>query len=133
MTVDGKGCGGYEEKDDGKGNDGMMPPATKTATSPPPPEAVRRELAVMADQEREERWRLDMRMQCRHWEEEEGTGGRGARWRTDSVSGGRHGSRSVATAAPTAALTTEELAATVAAVDAIVQRQGQIVHTLLLE
>ena len=43
------------------------------------------------------------------------------------------GSYSVATAAPTAALTTEEVAATVAAVDAIVQRQGQIVHTLLLE
>ena len=29
-----------------------------------------------------------MRMQRRHWEEEEGTGGRGARWRTYSVSGG---------------------------------------------
>jgi hypothetical protein len=87
----------------------------------------------MADQEREERWRLDMRMQRRHWEEEEGTGGRGARCRTDSVSGGSRGSCSVATAAPTAALTTEELAATVAAVDAIVQRQGQIVHTLPFE
>jgi hypothetical protein len=83
----------------------------------------------MAEQEREERWRLDMRMQRRHWEEEEGTGGRGARWRTDSVSGGSRSSRSVATAAPTA----EEVAATVAAVDAIVQRQGQIVDTLLLE
>ena len=36
VTVDGKGYGGYEEKDDGKGNDVLMPPATKTATSPPP-------------------------------------------------------------------------------------------------
>ena len=61
----------------------MMPLATKMATSPSS-EAVCRELVAMAEQEMEERWKLDMRMQSRHWEEEEGTGGRG-----DGGTGGR--------------------------------------------